>query len=224
MQRNTAVVAGATGLVGHYLLNVLAEDSFYDEVLALSRRPIAFTAPRLRNVLVDYEDLRPEDLPGATHLFCCLGTTIAKAGSREAFRRVDLDYVRAFAEAGRAAGARRMLLVSSVGAARRAGSFYLRVKGETEEALAAHPWEALHIFRPSLLLGQREEHRAGEQFGIRLARAFEWTLVGPLRQYRPMPAGLLASAMAAAGERGPDGQHVFHYDDILHIAGFTGGR
>jgi uncharacterized protein YbjT (DUF2867 family) len=222
MQRNTAVVAGATGLVGHYLLNVLAEDSFYDQVLALSRRPVAALAPRIRNVLVDYEDLTPDDLPGATHLFCCLGTTIKKAGSGEAFRRVDFEYVRNFAEAGHLAGARRLLLVSSVSAASSAGSSYLRVKAETEQAVSAMEWDSLYLFRPSVLLGKRAEERPAEQLAGRLARAFEFALAGPLRKYRPMPAGLLASAMAAAGERGPRGRHVFHYDDILEIAGFSG--
>lgn len=221
MQRNIAVVAGATGLVGHYLLNVLAEDSFYDEVLALVRRPLACDLPRVRAVLVDYEDLTPDDMPGATHLFCCLGTTIAKAGSQQAFRRVDRDYVENFALAGSHAGARRMLMVSSVGAGPRAGSYYLRVKDEAERAAGAPEWEALHIFRPSILLGKRDEERPAEQAGARLARAFEWAMVGGLRKYRPMPAGLLASAMAAAGERGQPGRHILHYDEILTVAGFS---
>lgn len=208
-------------MVGQYLLNVLAEDSFYDEVVALARRPLGFPSARIRPQLVDFDDLSPDDMAGATHLFCCLGTTIAKAGTREAFRRVDLEYVRNFAAAGHLAGARRMLLVSSVGAAGNAGSFYLRVKGEAEEAAAAIGWEALHIFRPSVLLGRREESRPGERLGARLARAFEWAMVGGLRKYRPMPAGLLAAAMAAAGERGPSGRHVFHYDETVRIAGLT---
>jgi len=202
MTRNTAVLAGATGLVGRYLQQVLEEDAFYDDRIALQRS--------------DYAELR---LPPVTHLFCCLGTTIRKAGSKQAFRAVDFDLVLQFAQAGLDAGARRMMVVSSVGADARTSNFYLRVKGEMEEALNGLGFEALHIFRPSVLMGQRAEVRGGEQWGIRFARAFEWALVGGAKKYRPMPAGVLASAMAAAGERGAPGRHIHHYQEILDLAG-----
>ncbi len=202
MTRNTAVLAGATGLVGRYLQQVLEEDAFYDDRIALQRS--------------DFVKLQ---LPPVTHLFCCLGTTIKKAGSREAFRAVDFDLVVSFAKAGRAAGAQRMMVVSSVGADAKSSNFYLRVKGEMEQALAGLGFEALHIFRPSILLGQRLDARSGEQWGIRMARAFEWAMVGQAKKYRPMPAGILASAMAAAGERGAPGRHIHHYQDIVALAG-----
>ena len=148
MTRNTAVLAGATGLIGTYLQQVLEEDAFYDDRIALQRS--------------DYAELR---LPPVTHLFCCLGTTIAKAGSQQAFRAVDFDLVLKFARAGLDAGAKRMMVVSSVGADPKASSFYLRVKGEMEEALSGLGFEALHIFRPSILLGQRPEVRPGSNGG-----------------------------------------------------------
>jgi len=206
MDKNVAVVAGSTGLTGRYLLDVLREDAFFDEVVALTRRD-------------GLETLRADQIPGATHLFCCLGTTIEKAGSREAFRKVDFEYVVRFAQAGMEAGAGRMLVVSSVGADPRSSTFYLRVKGEMEEAIEGLGFEALHIFRPSVLMGQREEKRPGEAWGIRLARAFEWMLAGGLRKYRPMPVGTLAAAMATAGERGSPGRHVHHFDEIVRLAG-----
>jgi len=202
MTRNTAVLAGATGLVGRYLQQVLEEDAFYDDRIALTR--------------ADYADLR---LPPVTHLFCCLGTTIAKAGSQQAFRAVDYDLVLKFAHAGLESGAKRMMVVSSVGADPKSSGFYLRVKGEMEQAISGLGFEAVHIFRPSVLLGQRPEARAGEQWGIRFARAFEWALIGELKKYRPMPAGVLASAMAAAGERGVPGHHIHHYQNIFELAG-----
>lgn len=221
MTRNTAVVIGATGLTGNYLMNILAEDAFYDRVVLLTRRPVEppETISKTENVFVDFERLEELDLTGATHVFSCLGTTIRNAGSREAFRRVDLDYVVAFARAARRAGARHMSVVSSVGAAPRASSFYLRVKGEMEEALGGLGFEQLHIFRPSILLGRRSERRSGEQMGAALAMGFEWLMMGPFRRYRPMPAPVLAAAMAAAGERGGPGRHVHHYDDIIRLAG-----
>lgn len=221
MTRNTAVVVGATGLVGTYVMNVLAEDAFYDRVLLLTRRPVnpPEILTKTENIFTDFDRLDSLELPGATHVFCCLGTTIRNAGSQEAFRRVDFDYVVGFARAARRAGAHHMSVISSVGANPRASSFYLRVKGETEQALSRLGFAELHIFRPSILLGKRNERRPGEQLGAALARGFEWLMLGPLRKYRPMPAPLLASAMAAAGERGGPGRHIHHYDDIIRLAG-----
>ena len=219
MPRNTAVVAGATGLVGRYLLEVLLEDSFYDQIVTLVRRPMELFERKLEQRIVNFEDLRAPDLAGATHLFCCLGSTMKKAGSQAAFRRVDYDYPLMFARLGQEAGARRLMLISSVGADPAAGSFYLRVKGELERDLEPLDFEATHIFRPAVLLGARQEDRPGEQWAARLSRAFEWMMAGGLSKYRPMPAGLLAAAMAAAGERGEPGRHVHHYAQIARLAG-----
>jgi uncharacterized protein YbjT (DUF2867 family) len=220
MPRNVAVVAGATGLVGRYLLEVLLEDSFYDQILILARRPVEMFERKLEQRIVDFENLRAADLAGATHLFCCLGTTMKKAGSRAAFRRIDYDYPLMFARLGQEAGAQRLMLVSSVGADAAAGSFYLKVKGELERDLEAVDFEATHIFRPAVLMGKRADERPGEQWAARMSRAFEWLMVGGLNKYRPMPAGLLAAAMAAAGERGERGRHVHHYQQIVRMAGF----
>jgi uncharacterized protein YbjT (DUF2867 family) len=223
MSANVACVAGATGLTGRYLVNVLAEDAFYERVVALARRPVeidpALTA-KIEERVVDFERLEAGDFAGVTHLFCALGTTIKKAGSREAFRRVDFEHVLKFARMGRAAGAGTMVVVSSVGADVRAPGFYLRVKGEMERELAEMGFKRLHIFRPGILLGARAESRRGEEMAARVMRAMEFLLAGPLRKYRPMPASLLAAAMAAAAERGADGVNVYHYDEIVRIAGF----
>jgi uncharacterized protein YbjT (DUF2867 family) len=140
------------------------------------------------------------------------------AGSKEAFREVDFEYVKRFAGAGRSAGAQFLALVSSVGADMGAGSFYLKTKGEAERAAGEPGFERLHIFRPSLLLGPRDEERQGEEWVERLSRGFEWMMVGGLRKYRPMPARVLAAAMAAAGERGGAGIQVHHFDAILKLA------
>jgi uncharacterized protein YbjT (DUF2867 family) len=220
MPRNVAVVAGATGLVGRYLLEVLLEDSFYDQIVVLVRRPLDRFERKLEQRMADFENLRASDLAGGTHLFCCLGTTMKKAGSKAAFRRVDYDYPLMLARIGQEAGALRYMLVSSVGADPDAGSFYLRVKGELERDLEAIHFEATHVFRPAVLLGRREEARGGEQWAARLSLAFEWMMAGGLSKYRPMPAGVLAASMAAAGERGEPGRHVHHYNQIVRLAGF----
>lgn len=220
MSRNVAVIAGASGLTGRYLLEVLLEDAFYDGVVALVRRPLERFEKKLEQRLVDFDDLRDEALRDATHLFCCLGTTMKKAGSKEAFRRVDFEYPLLFAQLGFEAGATRMMHVSSVGADADSGNFYLKVKGELERELERLPFEALHLFRPSFLLGRRDEQRSCETLAMRLARGFETMMLGDWRKYRPMAAGVLAASMAAAGERGAPGHHVHHYDQIIKLAGF----
>ena len=221
MQPNVAVVAGATGLIGKYLLNVLLEDAFYDGIVALVRRPLGIELPKVEQRVVDFDQLSAADLSGATHLFCCLGTTMKIAGSREAFLRVDYDYCVQFARLGREAGAKRLMLVSSGGADPKSLSFYLRTKGQTEEAVSGVGLEALHIFRPSLLMGRRDAERPGERFLAGAFRGFEFLMKGPLSKFRPMPAGVLAASMAAAGERGATGNHVHYYEDIVRLAGFS---
>jgi uncharacterized protein YbjT (DUF2867 family) len=221
MQINAAVVAGATGMIGNYLVNILLEDAFYDVIVTLTRRPLEIESPKIEQRLVDFDQLSATDLAGATHLFCCLGTTMKTAGSREAFRRVDYEYCERFARLGHEAGAGRLMLVSSVGANPKASSFYLRTKGQTEDAVSSLGFEALHIFRPSVLMGQRGEERPGERIAIRLSRAFEFLMRGSLSKYRPMPAGVLSASMAAAGERGEPGKHIHHYQDIVRLAGFS---
>ncbi len=221
MQINAAVVAGATGMIGNYLVNILLEDAFYDVIVTLTRRPLAIDSPKVQQRLVDFDQLKIADLSGATHLFCCLGTTMKTAGSREAFRRVDYEYCERFARLGREAGAKRLMLVSSVGASPNASSFYLKTKGQTEQTVSALGFEALHIFRPSVLMGQRNQERPGERFAAGAFRAFEFLMRGSFSKYRPMPAGVLSASMAAAGERGQEGKHIHYYEDIVRLAGFS---
>ena len=219
MPRNVAVVAGATGLIGGYLVRILLEDAFFDSVVTIGRRNLPSDHPKLVQRVVDFDDLEAQDLSAATHLFCTLGTTIKKAGSQEAFHKIDHGAVLAFARAGITAGARRMMVVSSVGASPDSSNFYLRVKGEMERDVEVLPFEAVHIFQPSILLGARTEQRPGERVGIVMARALEWTLVGPLRKYRPIPAPRVAQAMAVAAERGASGVNIHQFESIVRLAG-----
>ena len=165
----TALLAGASGLVGGHLLQRLLADPRYKRVVTVSRKALGIEHPKLRSLITDFDAIEAamaglgETVDDA---FCALGTTIKTAGSRAAFRRVDFGYVVAFARAARAVGARRFMLVSAIGASARSRIFYLRVKGETEEAVAALGYPALHIFRPGLLLGQRAESRPREALGM----------------------------------------------------------
>jgi uncharacterized protein YbjT (DUF2867 family) len=213
----TALVAGGTGLVGNDVLRLLVEDRLYDKVIALVRRPLGFTSPRLQERIVDFGQLRTLDLR-ADHVYCALGTTIKAAGAREAFRRVDYQYVNELAARTRECGARRFALISSVGANPRARNFYLRTKGEAEQAVRAAGFDATHIFRPSFLVGPRKESRTGEKLAIPIARAIDWALVNGLRKYRSIRAIDVACAMIAANTGPHDGVRIYHFDEIWTLS------
>ena len=213
---STAILAGATGLVGIHCLRLALER--YDSVIALVRKPLALSHPKLIAREIDFERLGTIEIARGAHVYCALGTTIKKAGSEAAFRKVDLDYPRMLGERAAAAGAARYLLVSSVGASAKSKNFYLRVKGELEEALRAMRLESVHFFHPSFLMGQREEHRAGEKFGIALAKMVAPLLAGPLRKYRAIPAATVAAAMLNAAQKNEHGAFVYHYDEMVKLA------
>jgi uncharacterized protein YbjT (DUF2867 family) len=212
---NAAVIAGASGLVGQECLRVLLNR--YPSVTSLVRKPTGRQHLRLIERRIDFDRIDTIEIPHGAHVFSALGSTIKKAGSEAAFRRVDFDYPKMLAERAAAAAA-RFMLVSSVGADRTSGNFYLRVKGELEEAIAEMPLEAALFFRPSVLIGDREEKRAGEGIGIVIARALSFVLAGPLRKYRAIPAGTVAEAMVSAANSAENGVRIYHYDDMLRLA------
>lgn len=186
-----ALLAGATGLVGHALARAWAGPG---TLHMLVRRAVPAPSPACRVQVVDFGAL--PTLPEADDAYCCLGTTIRLAGSQAAFRAVDLDAVVAFAQASRRAGVRRLAVVSALGANARSASFYSRVKGEAEAALADVGFDALLIARPSLLLGDRaalgQPERRGEMIGQALTRR-----VGGLvpAAWRPIEAEVVARAL-----------------------------
>ena len=213
---SVAVIAGASGLVGQECLRLLLHR--YDSVTSLVRKPTGREQARLVERRIDFERLDTVEIPRGAHVYCALGSTIKKAGSEEAFRRVDFDYPKMLAGRAAAAGGAKFVLVSSVGSSKTSGNFYLRVKGELEEAIAAMPLEAALFFCPSILIGDREEKRRAEAVGVVVARALSFALVGPLRKYRAIPAGTVAEAMVEAANSDVRGVHTYHYDDILRLA------
>jgi len=175
---STAVVIGATGLVGRECVKLLVARPEFGRVIALARRalPDDVESPKLRTVLVDFDRLDEQrEVFRASHVFCALGTTIKTAGSRERFRQVDFGYPMRAAELALAAGARHFLLVSSVDASSSSRAFYLRVKGELEDAVLALGFPSVTVVRPSILLGDRNEFRLGEVIAARLSWAFPQT-------------------------------------------------
>lgn len=195
----TAVVAGPTGLVGSRVLDILLREPRYRRVVAMSRRPLA-PDPKLEVVEADFDGLdrvlrgvTPADRP--VDVFCCLGTTIGRAGSKEAFRRVDHDYALALGRWARSAGAHRMVVISALGADAASRVFYNRVKGETERDLAALGLASLVIVRPSLLAGPRDEFRPGERLALIATRPLRALIPATVR---PIAATDVARAMVDA--------------------------
>jgi uncharacterized protein YbjT (DUF2867 family) len=214
-----AILVGATGLVGNHLLHLLLGEPAYEKTTALVRRPLSVRSDKLEQRVVDFDRLEETSGDwGGDDLFLCLGTTMAAAGSRERFRRVDHDYVVEVAGLASKRGAVRAGLVSSIGAAQGAASFYLRVKGEAERDVEGLGFESLEIARPSFLVGERKEKRRGERVGIAVTRAASFAMVGALRAYRPIEADRVAAALLRAVLIGNPGRHVHTYDKLIALS------
>ena len=212
----TALLLGSTGLVGGHVLRLLGEDERWSRVVTLGRRPMDSVASNHVHHVIDFDnmDLHVEHF-ACDDVFCCLGTTIRTAGSQDAFRRVDFDYPVEAATLAHAQGATQYLLVSSLGANPKSRIFYSRLKGEVEEVLRGVGFDSLGIFRPSLITGEREEHRRSEaiwSLGLTLAKPF---LSGPFRKYRATPADVLARVMVNVAAERPQGPTDYEADAIM---------
>lgn len=217
-------MAGATGLVGSELLALLLADPTVGRVHSLTRRASGIEHPAVAEHAVDFDRL-PEapELPPADEAYCCLGTTMRAAGSRDAFRRVDHDYVVALGRRAVTAGARSFAVVSSVGADPSARSFYLRTKGQVEGDLEALGLPRLVILRPSLLLGDRPELRVGERVGEVALRIAGPVLIGSLARYRPVHARAVARAMVRASRESGPGVRVVESPEIGRLGSDANG-
>lgn len=208
----TALVAGATGLVGRAVLQGLLADDSVAAVHVLARRSLGFEHPKLKLHIVDFSALPA--LPPAHEVYLALGTTIKVAGSQSAFRAVDFDANLAVARAARAAGATRLGLVSAMGADAQSRIFYNRVKGELESALGALGYPRLVIARPSLLAGDRtalgQPERAGEKIGLRVSR---WLRPLLPKKLLPIAAQDVAQALLRAVPVG-DGKQLLLSDEM----------
>jgi uncharacterized protein YbjT (DUF2867 family) len=215
---SSALVLGATGLVGGLCLELLLADPAWSRVTVVARRPSGRSHPRLAEVVAGFERLEEHaDAFAVDDVFCCLGTTIRKAGSQEAFLRVDHDFPVAAARLASARGARRFLLVTALGADAGSRVFYNRVKGEVERDVSAIPFEGVALLRPSLILGDRAERRTAETLAQRLAPLAAPLLVGPLRRYRAVDARAVARAMVRLASDGFRGVRVVENDEIAAI-------
>lgn len=206
----TALVFGATGLVGSHVVQFLLLHPAYNRVVLFVRRPVNLEHPKLEQHIVDFD--RPasfKHLVKGDDLFCCLGTTMAKAGSKEAFYKVDFTYAFDAAQMASMNGVGQYLLVSSVGADPHSRFFYSKVKGELEVAVRKMGFWGLHIFQPSVLLGERNENRFGEQLAGKIGSIFDRLTGGLLTKYRPIEADVVAKAMVSAAQGVRPGEHIY---------------
>jgi uncharacterized protein YbjT (DUF2867 family) len=215
VQPRSALLIGASGLIGGHLLRLLVDDETFVRVTVLVRKPLSYRHPKLQEIVVDFDQLdRQRDTLRGHDVFCCLGTTIGTAGSQEAFRRVDFTYVVQAASIAASNGAEQFLLVSSLGANKNARVFYSRVKGEIEEAVSKLPFKSIQIFRPSVLQGARRESRPNEQFAVTILKLTSFILIGGLRRYRPVEAQAVAKAMLAVAKQQKTGVTIYESEQI----------
>ena len=206
-------------MVGTQLLSILLDAPDYSRVYALTRRPYGREHPKLANRVVVFTRMA-EQLKGlaAQDAYCCIGTTIAAAGSEEAFRDVDIDAVLLFAEAARAAQVSRFIVVSSVGADTGSKKFYLRTKGDMEDAITAVGFPSVDILQPSLLLGARKQMRPLELAASALAPLVNPLLTGTREIYRAIPAEVVAKGMLGAARRGGRGVSRYTHAAIRQLS------
>jgi uncharacterized protein YbjT (DUF2867 family) len=218
-EQRVILLAGASGYVGSLALDALLDSADISRVYAITRRPLGREHPRLANRIVRFEQIESQ-LAGLTchAALCSLGTTIRQAGSEQAFREVDFDAVLAFARTAKAARAQRFVVVSSAGADSKSKNFYLRTKGEMEEALAGIGFQSLDILQPGLLLGWRGEIRPVELLGSVFMPLINPFLTGKREPWRAIPARTVAAAMAGVTRSGRRGIQRYTHSAIQSLS------
>lgn len=215
MAGKSAILVGASGLVGRELLNYLLKGPEYEKVTILVREPLGLRHERLEERVFEFKDLaKYKDLFMANHVFCCLGTTIKKAKSQEAFKKVDVEYPLEAARLAKEMGAEKFLVISSMGANPKSRVFYSRMKGILEQGLKEIGIKTIHIFRPSLLLGDRKEVRLAESVSAILTNWISFIFIGSLKNYKPIAAEVVAKGMYKAANNRVEGIHTYLSSEI----------
>ncbi|MBJ6119390.1 oxidoreductase [Pontibacter sp. BT310] len=214
-----ALIVGASGLVGGHCLRLLLASERYSQVISVGRRDLPLIHPKLDQKVIDFDNLKKYGAElAADDVYCCLGTTIKKAGSKENFYKVDYTYVVELAKLASAKNAAQFLVVSSMGADAGSMIFYNKVKGEMERDVQDLNFRTVHIFRPSLLLGEREEERTGEELASKIMKPLSGLMVGPLSKYKPILGEDVAKAMLYAASQNQGGTQIYPSDKIAKMA------
>lgn len=215
MAVKTATVIGATGLIGSNLVARLQREAEVERIKVIVRRPVQFNESKVEVKLINFNDLESFklSLEESDAVFCAIGTTQKKVrGNKESYRKVDFDIPVQAARFCAETGCHNFLFVSSVGAKKDSASFYLKLKGEIEEAVRQSGVESVSVFRPSLLMGQRAENRPGEKIWQAIMPTFTSLLMGSWRKYKAIDADYVARSMIAAAKKSTPGFTVYEYD------------
>jgi uncharacterized protein YbjT (DUF2867 family) len=213
-----AIIAGASGLIGSNLLNILLEHHQYEEVLALVRKELPFHHKKLIQLVINFDELdKYADAITGHALFCCLGTTKAKTPNKDEYRKIDHDYPLRLAQFAKQNGVSQFHLVSSIGANANSSTFYLKLKGELEEDIQKLKLTTLHIYQPSMLIGDRKETRLGERILGIIFKIIDPLLVGRLKKYRSIKASTVANAMFKKSLETDTGTFIHTSDKIQTI-------
>ncbi len=214
----TALITGATGLVGSELLNMLIDSEDYNRIIVLNRRNMNYSSSKVIEHVIDFDNLASFE-PDLTvdHIFCCLGTTIKKAKTKEIFRKVDYDYVIGLAKRSTAYQASKFLVISALGANAGSAIFYNRVKGEMEKDLQNLDLPHLFIFRPSLLMGDRKENRIGEKTAMMVYKVINPLFTGRLKKYKGIPVAKVARGMLETALHNNETFKIFESDELQNF-------
>ena len=214
-EMRSALVVGATGLVGSALVKLLCESKEYAAVNVISRRMLHYKHPKLVVKLREFDQIVEGDIEFAHEVFCCLGTTIKKAGTREQFEKVDFEYPVTIAAIAKNRGIGHFIVISAMGANEKSLAYYSRVKGKLETALIQMDFPQLSIIRPSLITGDRNEFRLGETVGAKALGIMKPLLVGPLKKVRSIPAEQIALAMKVVALHGEKQKVAIYLSDKI---------
>ncbi|MBS1609189.1 MAG: NAD(P)H-binding protein [Bacteroidetes bacterium] len=221
MSGKTAAIIGVTGMVGNYLLQELLHDPYFETIRLIVRRPYPKSGAKTEIKLVDFNDYESLKLAidGSDVLFCTIGTTQKKVkGDKELYRKVDQEIPLKAARICKETGCGKFVIVSSVGANSKSNNFYLKLKGEVEDALALSGMESIHILQPSFLLGERKEKRTGERLGQIVFNGVSFLMIGPLKKYKPVHGKEVALAMLNAAKANTTGVAKYTYHEIKKSA------
>jgi uncharacterized protein YbjT (DUF2867 family) len=222
MSGKTAAIIGATGMIGNYLLELLLQDDYFSTVRVIVRRPFQKTHPKVEVKLVDFNDAESLKLAleETDMVFCAIGTTQKKVkGDKTLYRKIDFDIPVKAARFCKEAGCEKFILVSAVGANSKSNTFYLQLKGETEEALQQSGNRSIHIMQPSILLGDRKENRPMEKVAQGLTTLFSGLFIGSLQKFKPIHGKTVAIAMVNAAKKDEPGFFRYTYKEIRELAG-----
>lgn len=220
MREKIATIIGSTGMIGSYLSEALLKDDYFTTVRIIVRRPCQKTDPKMEVKLVDFNDAESLKLAleGSDTIFCSIGTTQKKVkGDNDLYRKIDFDIPLKAARLGQEVGCEKFIIITAVGANSHSSTFYLRLKGELENAIRSVGLHTVHIMQPSMLLGDRNEHRAGEGLLQGSMKLFSGFLFGGMRKYKAIHGKAVAAAMLNAAKKDDKGFFRYTYDDIKKL-------